>query len=240
MLLCAFHSSADPIRPLLSLPPSLSPSLSARPWRPLPRHRSRVRLHSKGDCRYQQGGQLHLQWRKQARYRRVPAPPLPPPKLLPLPHRLPHARRFSLPQARQAHAPSSSSWLWGGGESTRGDGFFGDGAPPGTPLAMPPPRTPRETPRETANGMRHGDGRGAAATPMSASLVTPMASHAAAPAAGGGGGGGEAILREKVNKLRWLLQMANTEIQRLKELAGEGATSQGGSCSGSVAQATPG
>ena len=66
--------------------------------------------------------------------------------------------------------------------------------------------------------------------PASARLVTPANGHAGdrsastqpRPGAGGGGGGGSTevvALREKVAKLRWLLQCANAEITRLRQEA---------------------
>ena len=123
-------------------------------------------------------------------------------------------------RAREAHAPSAvGSWLWGGGGGGDGGGgsadgaFFGDGAPPTTPLAMPPP--PLRTPCAGAS------------QPISASarMVPPATT-------GGAAGGDAAMLRDKVAKLRWLLQCANAEITRLRADAAGGGGGGGGSGGG--------
>ena len=138
-------------------------------------------------------------------------------------------------RARMAQAPGIGSWLWGGGGDGGGGGaFFSDGVPPATPLAMPPaapaPREPSSRASD-ANG-RHEYARASARNepPASARLVTPANGHAGdrgastqpKTGAGGGGGGGSTevvALREKVAKLRWLLQCANAEITRLRQEA---------------------
>ena len=124
-------------------------------------------------------------------------------------------------QARQSQA-SAGSWLWRGGAGETH--AFADGLSPSTPLAA-----------ATKGGARRST---LGSTPSAPLLPMNGSTHARLSAAEGSpvpvdneGRVGlprpsdeEAALREKVDKLRWLLKCAHEEIGRLRVPTEHGAT----------------